>query len=396
MPSAKSQSATNGSKPKPRSNTQTSRNWPKCVFNANHDHCVTKFLIEVNSRAKVPSNKTTNRSKPIEQISVAKKPERQISKRHRFSIKKTSIVHEKTITPRSCLRWKPTGKFFKTVDLRWVPTGKIFTSSTTKVDSESINGSDKDITNQYEYKQTVTFLIFVNQCFKGILRSDEQDITFVQPSTGLRPNSKAPGQLPVIAPDSPSTTTVTEDAPAATTITSPSQTSPPDTVTMIKSGLRTSRKVMWSGDPKLSVSIRRQLKTDAMWCFFNVFLENVEPKNFKEAVQYPYWIDAMQEEIHEFEPPCSMWETSAPAISFIRIDYEEVLTPMDVKTAFLNGELNEVIYVSQPERFVDPDQPTHDYKFISKPEAEEVDDVAEQVNTAGKVNTAGEEVNTVS
>ncbi|GKC48048.1 hypothetical protein Tco_1065770 [Tanacetum coccineum] len=59
------------------------------------------------------------------------------------------------MTPRSCLRWKPTGKIFKTVGLRWVPTGKVFTSSTTKVDSESTNGSDEDITNQYEYKQTL-------------------------------------------------------------------------------------------------------------------------------------------------------------------------------------------------------------------------------------------------
>ncbi|GJV66632.1 hypothetical protein Tco_1482141 [Tanacetum coccineum] len=40
------------------------------------------------------------------------------------------------MTPRSCLRWKPTGKIFKTVGLRWVPTGKIFTYSTTNVDSE--------------------------------------------------------------------------------------------------------------------------------------------------------------------------------------------------------------------------------------------------------------------
>ncbi|GJS35621.1 hypothetical protein Tco_0534003 [Tanacetum coccineum] len=131
MPSAKSQSTANGSKPKPRSNTQTSRNWPasnnslvttntvpiaehsrnfrnfsdsnyfvcstcqKCVFNANHDTSVTKFLNEVNSHAKVPSNKTTNRNKPVEQTSVAKKPERQILKGHRFSIKKTSVVHEK-------------------------------------------------------------------------------------------------------------------------------------------------------------------------------------------------------------------------------------------------------------------------------------------------------------
>ncbi|GJV80244.1 hypothetical protein Tco_1516114 [Tanacetum coccineum] len=191
IPSARSQSTANGSKPKPRINNQKSRKWPasktsyvmtktvpiaehsrnsrnffdskhfvcstcqKCVFNANHDHCVTKFLNEVNSRAKVPSNKTTNKNKPVEQISVVKKPERQISKGHRFSIKKTSVVHEKTMTPRSCLRWKPTGKIFKTIGLRWVPTGKIFTSSITKVDSKSTNGPDKDITNQYEYKQTL-------------------------------------------------------------------------------------------------------------------------------------------------------------------------------------------------------------------------------------------------
>ncbi|GKE70134.1 hypothetical protein Tco_1528206, partial [Tanacetum coccineum] len=155
IPSARSQSTANGSKPKPRTNNQKSRNWPtsktsyvttktvpiaehsrnsrnffdskhfvcstcqKCVINANHDHCVTKFLNEVNSRAK------------------------------------TSVVHRKTMTPRSCLRWKPTGKNFKTVGLRWVPTGKIFNSSTTKVDSESTNGSDEDIINQYEYKQTL-------------------------------------------------------------------------------------------------------------------------------------------------------------------------------------------------------------------------------------------------
>ncbi|GJS38088.1 putative reverse transcriptase domain-containing protein [Tanacetum coccineum] len=127
----------------------------KCVFNANHDACVIKFLKEVNSCAKVPSNKTTNRNKPVEQIRVATKPKRQIPKGHRFSIKKTTTVHEKTTSPRSCLRWQPTGRILKTVCLRWVPTGKTFASSTTKVESEPQMVSNADITNQCESKQAL-------------------------------------------------------------------------------------------------------------------------------------------------------------------------------------------------------------------------------------------------
>nr|GEU47394.1 hypothetical protein [Tanacetum cinerariifolium] len=55
--------------------------------------------------------------------------------RHRFSLNKYSVVHEKP-SLRTCLRWKPTCRIFKTIDLRWIPTGKLFAYSTTKVDSE--------------------------------------------------------------------------------------------------------------------------------------------------------------------------------------------------------------------------------------------------------------------
>ncbi|GKF65453.1 copia protein, partial [Tanacetum coccineum] len=48
------------------------------------------------------------------------------------------------------------------------------------------------------------------------------------------------------------------------------------------------------------------------------------------------------------------------------IDFEEsfahmnmVIYQMDVKTAFLNGNLREEVYVSQPNGFVDPDKPNH-------------------------------------
>ncbi|GJX09455.1 hypothetical protein Tco_0199314 [Tanacetum coccineum] len=132
MPSARFQSTVDGSKPKPRRTNQTTRNWPtskssciritvvpkvdhsrntsslsdskhfvcstcqKCVFNANHDGCITKFL-------------------------------KAIFTGHRFSPNKTSAVYEKT-SPRSDLRWKPTGRNLKIVGLRWVPTRKIFAS----------------------------------------------------------------------------------------------------------------------------------------------------------------------------------------------------------------------------------------------------------------------------
>ncbi|GJS79207.1 hypothetical protein Tco_0729088 [Tanacetum coccineum] len=75
----------------------------KCVFNANHDNCITKFLKEVNSRAKVQSHKTRNNNKPVEPKSHTQKPSRQIGIGQMFSLNKSSAVHEKPQTPRSCL-----------------------------------------------------------------------------------------------------------------------------------------------------------------------------------------------------------------------------------------------------------------------------------------------------
>ncbi|GJT53146.1 retrotransposon protein, putative, unclassified [Tanacetum coccineum] len=40
-----------------------------------------------------------------------------------------------------------------------------------------------------------------------------------------------------------------------------------------------------------------------------------------------------------------------------------VIYQMDVKTAFLNGNLREEVYVSQPDGFVDPDKPNYVYKL---------------------------------
>ncbi|GKC08936.1 hypothetical protein Tco_1000546, partial [Tanacetum coccineum] len=101
------------------------------------------------------SHKTTKRYMPVEKLSASKKLERQIPTGHRFSNKKTTNVHEKTMIPRSCLRWKPMGRIFSNVCLRWIPIGKLLKSCTGNVDSEPAHGSIVDIPRIHACKQTL-------------------------------------------------------------------------------------------------------------------------------------------------------------------------------------------------------------------------------------------------
>nr|GEV32905.1 retrovirus-related Pol polyprotein from transposon TNT 1-94 [Tanacetum cinerariifolium] len=71
------------------------------------------------------------------------------------------------------------------------------------------------------------------------------------------------------------------------------------------------------------------------------------------------------------EEGINLKESFAPVarIEAIRIFIDNVASKnmtvyqMDVKIAFLNGDLKEEVYVSQPEGFVDPDHPTHVYRL---------------------------------
>nr|GEX74603.1 actin-binding, cofilin/tropomyosin type [Tanacetum cinerariifolium] len=318
MPSARTHHTLNACTPKPRSNNQTFRNWP----------------------ASKSSEKTL---KAVQKADHSRNP------KHRFSPNKSFAVHEKAKTHRSCLRWILTGGIFNTVGLRWVPTGKTFTSSTTKVDSEPPNGSNEDITNPYECEQTLIVsagtlnisvgtpfnpkkerlrvwllkkLMSKNQVPQGIHNHKQspnraQGIIFkctkmikrtamasVDYTSGPAPIRKerfqeaAASRAEVLA-DSPVLISISQDAPSTRSSSNVIQIHTPF-----------EHLGRWTKDhpianvicnPSRSVSTRKQVETDAMWCYLDAFLGSVEPKNFKQAMTKPSWINSMQEEIHEFE-----------------------------------------------------------------------------------------------
>ncbi|GJZ68671.1 retrovirus-related pol polyprotein from transposon TNT 1-94 [Tanacetum coccineum] len=114
-------------------------------------------------------------------------------------------------------------------------------------------------------------------------------------------------------------------------------------------------------------------------------------KNYKDALTQACWIEAMQEELNEFERlkvwelvPCPdkvmvitlkwIYKVKLDELGVARLDairiflsyaahMNMIVYQIDVKTTFLNGILHEDVYVSQPNGFVDQDNPNHVYKL---------------------------------
>nr|GFC37008.1 Gag-Pol polyprotein [Tanacetum cinerariifolium] len=108
-----------------------------------------------------------------------------------------------------------------------------------------------------------------------------------------------------------------------------------------------------------------------------------EPKTYKEALTQACWIEAMQEELYEFER-LEVWELVPRPDKVMVITLKWIYK---VKLDELGGILKnkarlvargyrqeegidfeesfapEEVYVSQPDRFVDPDNPNHVYKL---------------------------------
>ncbi|GJS59807.1 putative ribonuclease H-like domain-containing protein [Tanacetum coccineum] len=233
---------------------------------------------------------------------------------------------------------------------------------------------------------------------------------------------------------SPSSTTVDQDAPSLSNSQTTPETEPPVIPNDVEEDnhdievAHMGNDLKWTKDHPLEniigelarpVSTRLQLHEQALFCYYDAFLTAVEPKTYKDALTQACWIEAMQEELNEFER-LEVWElvprpdkVMVITLKWIYkvkldelggilknkarlvargyrqeegIDFEESFAPvarleairiflafaahmnmvvyqMDVKTAFLNGNLREEVYVSQPDGFVDKDNPNHVYKL---------------------------------
>ncbi|GKD79175.1 retrovirus-related pol polyprotein from transposon TNT 1-94, partial [Tanacetum coccineum] len=103
------------------------------------------------------------------------------------------------------------------------------------------------------------------------------------------------------------------------------------------------------GEPSQPVLTRNQLRSDGDMCMYALTVSTMEPKNVKEAMTDPAWIESIMEAIRII-------------LAYV-VHKSFTVFQMDVKTAFLHGTLKEDVYVCQPEGFIDADHPSHVYKL---------------------------------
>nr|GEZ06760.1 hypothetical protein [Tanacetum cinerariifolium] len=226
----------------------------------------------------------------------------------------------------------------------------------------------------------------LNDMTPGTISSGLVHIT--SPSTSYVPPSFPEAIAPIVevipllnadSTGSPSSITVKQDAPSTThmgsdplfgipipEVTSEQSTTPASPQATVQTDHPLPHhNSKWTKDHPLNniigqlsrpVSTRLQLHEQALFCYYDAFLTSVEPKTYKEALTQSCWIEAIQEELHEFkrleEEMIDFEESFAPVakLEAIRIfmacvaHKNMVVYQINVKTAFLNGNLREDVY----------------------------------------------------
>ncbi|GKB28696.1 retrovirus-related pol polyprotein from transposon TNT 1-94 [Tanacetum coccineum] len=244
------------------------------------------------------------------------------------------------------------------------------------------------------------------------------DEYFTPPLIVVSPVQEAAAPRAVDLTNSPMSTSIDQDAPSSST---PSTQQQVQSLNISQGFEELSKTPIFCDDPlneSPNEESTSQGSSSNVRQIHNPF-EHLEPKNFKQAMTEPSWINAMQEEIYEFERlqvwelvPCldkvllikNKWIYKVKTDEFGEvlknkdklvaqgfkkeegINFEESFVPvarieaihifiansthknmkiyqMDVKTDFLNGELKEEVYVSQPKGFINQDNPSHVYKL---------------------------------
>ncbi|GJZ09352.1 retrovirus-related pol polyprotein from transposon TNT 1-94, partial [Tanacetum coccineum] len=147
----------------------------------------------------------------------------------------------------------------------------------------------------------------------------------------IAPNVKLVAPAPTESIASPSSTTVDQDAPSPNIaymnndpffgIPIPENDSGSSSLDVIPTVVHTAAPNLehvnkWTKDHPLDniigelerhISTRLQLYEQALFCYYDAFLTSVEPKTYKEILTQSCWIEAMHEELNEFER-LEVWE----------------------------------------------------------------------------------------
>nr|GEV24252.1 Gag-Pol polyprotein [Tanacetum cinerariifolium] len=137
------------------------------------------------------------------------------------------------------------------------------------------------------------------------------------------------------------------------------------------------------GIPSQSIRTRSQLESDGEMCMFALIVSQTESKNIKETMADSTWIEAMQEELHQFDR-LDVWKLVNRSLCKNVIDMkwhwknkrDEENTVISNKACLLakgysqQEEIDfeesfslEEVYVNQPDGFVDPHHPDKVYRL---------------------------------
>nr|GEU48328.1 hypothetical protein [Tanacetum cinerariifolium] len=260
--------------------------------------------------------------------------------------------------------WKPTGKVFNKTRYIWRPTGRTITivgnaCHLTRITKTTEVPLRKLITLENDTPKPVVTLVYLRKSrrSKTSVPATKSKINKSMTANNKEPNKSEESKVSNVPSSSLDKCSV--DNPASEVIALIAEVVAPEPVAS-------------TGSPSLTT------------------VDQDAPS--PNALTQSCWIEAMQEELNEFEH-LKVWElVSRPhkvmviTLKWIYkvkldelggilknkarlvargyrqeegIDFEESFAP----TAFLNGNLREEVYVSQPDRFVDQDNPNHVYKL---------------------------------